>query len=466
MNRLLIPWLVLGLGLLPAGCDSEVDDDDAVDDDAVDDDDDSSADDDDTAPQDADGDGFDETEDCDDGDPNVHPGAEPLCDGVDDNDCDGIIDDNEMDTDGDGYSECDGDCNLNNPAVYPGAEQVCNDGTMDNDCDGYIDDNETDSDMDGYTDCEGDCDDTNAAILPGAWDVVDGLDNDCDGDGDEDVIDCDTVPTEPISETVLSGPRAYHGIAFDTDGYIYGSDGSSIVRSDYSGKNASTWSPNSGSGEQMVMMPDGDIAFINTNNGSVERIDPSGSRTYLGNRPNGAYGIIWGPDDMLWLAGGSSVWQMDPATGDTTEVVSGIQGTARTLAFNGDASLLYVGTQSSGNLYVIQMDASLQPIGAPQVLASVGGSYHDGLGVDVCGYIFVACYSTNNLYRVSPGGDVAVFADWNYTSYGHGLVWGSGYGGFRLDSLYVPMSYNNNQVKEVEVGVPHCSWGGTVYNAP
>ncbi len=42
-------------------------------------------------PVDADGDGYDVFHDCDDGDPNVHPGADEVCNSVDD-DCDGTVD--------------------------------------------------------------------------------------------------------------------------------------------------------------------------------------------------------------------------------------------------------------------------------------------------------------------------------------------------------------------------------------
>jgi hypothetical protein len=43
-----------------------------------------------------------------------------------------------MDDDGDGYTECQGDCSNDDSAVHPGASEVC-DG-IDNDCDGVIDD--------------------------------------------------------------------------------------------------------------------------------------------------------------------------------------------------------------------------------------------------------------------------------------------------------------------------------------
>lgn len=54
-----------------------------------------------------------------------------------DDDCDGIVPDEELDPDGDGISACNGDCDGYDPTVYPGAPEIC-DG-KDNDCDGYVD---------------------------------------------------------------------------------------------------------------------------------------------------------------------------------------------------------------------------------------------------------------------------------------------------------------------------------------
>ena len=132
--------------------DDDTGDDDTGDDDTGDDDtgDDDTGDDDTTEPVDADGDGYPAEEDCDDSNPAVHPGAPEICDGIPDNDCDGVIDPDDSDDDGDGTSECTGDCDDGDPGVHPGALQVC-DGALDNDCDGTTDDNEADLDGDGFT---------------------------------------------------------------------------------------------------------------------------------------------------------------------------------------------------------------------------------------------------------------------------------------------------------------------------
>ena len=177
-------------------------------------------------PQDADMDGFTSEEDCDDLDASVNPGADEMCDGLDNN-CDGFVDEGVLttfyvDSDEDGFGDSEiyleaceaperyvengSDCNDREYSVYPGAEDIC-DG-LDNDCNGTIDDDlsETfyvDADGDGFGDpnqaveacmvtpglspLAQDCNDLNSEINPLVNEECDGLDNNCDGTIDEGV---------------------------------------------------------------------------------------------------------------------------------------------------------------------------------------------------------------------------------------------------------------------------------------
>ncbi len=174
--------------------------------------------------------------DCDDASAAVHPGAPEVCNGLDD-DCDGQIDDADddvdlstgglwfTDDDDDGFGRTDapvaaceappgaaaddGDCDDTDPAIHPGATEVCDADDTDEDCSGAADDADpgvdpssrrtwyADDDGDGYGDqddlgerwCDApsgrvddrsDCDDRDAAVHPAATEICDDADNDCD----------------------------------------------------------------------------------------------------------------------------------------------------------------------------------------------------------------------------------------------------------------------------------------------
>jgi MYXO-CTERM domain-containing protein len=191
-------------------------------------------------------------DDCDDADPDVNPGRQEICDGLD-NDCDYSPDGGLpfiplwKDLDGDaygageqyngcsaqdanegpnsyyitipgedpflavsGYVPNDTDCNDFSANVSPAATEVCDD--LDNDCNGLTDDAREggtlyylDEDNDGYgsgageyactppnemaVTAGGDCDEQNVEINPSVDEVCDGIDNDCDGTADKDAAD-------------------------------------------------------------------------------------------------------------------------------------------------------------------------------------------------------------------------------------------------------------------------------------
>ena len=70
-----------------------------------------------------------------------------------DNDCDGVVPEDERDQDGDGLSACQGDCDDDDADTYPGAPEVPGDG-IDQDCDGNDLVDDADDDGDGLSNAE------------------------------------------------------------------------------------------------------------------------------------------------------------------------------------------------------------------------------------------------------------------------------------------------------------------------
>jgi hypothetical protein len=197
------------------------------------------------------------SQDCDDSSADVNPVAAEVCDN-EDNDCNGLIDDDDADVtgqtywfedlDGDGqgngaegeylcfapswpHSTSATDCDDTDAAIYLGAYEIC-DG-LDNDCDSDVDSDDSnvideptwylDADGDSYGRALGmsvtcdqpagyvadntDCNDTDYDVNPAGTEVCDGIDNDCDGDVDD------------ADSTVYSGQSTWYK---DSDGDGYG----------------------------------------------------------------------------------------------------------------------------------------------------------------------------------------------------------------------------------------------------
>lgn len=148
-----------------------------------------------------------------------------------------------------GWASVDGDCNENNPEIFPGQVEICNE--RDDDCNGEVDEGTTprelfpDDDGDGYgvnrdvilgcvpprgyADNADDCNDDNPMIHPGAEEICNGFDDNCNRREDEGVRArcgvglCERYAVSCFSDECFPGepfPETCNGLDDDCDGVV------------------------------------------------------------------------------------------------------------------------------------------------------------------------------------------------------------------------------------------------------
>jgi len=281
---------------------------------------------------------------------------------------------------------------------------------------------------------------------------------DTGGDSDAVVFDCSTVPDAPLSVEQVAGAIGARDVAFDDTGYLTGSDMTTIFRTKHDGT-STLFVANVAADTGMHYLSNGDLVAAE---GSVLRkITPDGVSTQL-TSASGAYlyGVTVGPDGMLYVTyggpgSGGDVRRIDPVEDTGETIVSGLF--ARLVDFTPDHSRMIIGAMG-GRVYTVELDGNLDPEGEPELLATIEGNEEmdmGGFGVDICGNIYVSDHDTMKLHRITPDGDVSVLHEWTEQSYGHGLEWGSGVGGWDDESIYLPQPYGGFGVVRIEIGVPH-----------
>lgn len=282
-----------------------------------------------------------------------------------------------------------------------------------------------------------------------------------------EMFDCDTVVDTPVSYQMIVGAKAYHGLVITPDGMLIGSDGNSLIESDYSG----SWGlflPGIGSGQQMHFLPDGDFAYA-TSDSAITRVRLDATIQTI--RPGvGAYAVVVGPDGMIYSNSGAWIVRIDPVTGDLENVLTGFGSTPHSIGFSPSGHRIYVGVIGAPTVYYATLDASFDPTSPAMVLSSsVGGgnAWHDAVVVDACGYLYVPNFWDRTVYRIAPDGTtLAYWSPTNQNEYPHGFMWGTGTHGWKVDALYSPQPYNGNTVGELVIGVPPRDFEGAVLNPP
>ena len=326
------------------------------------------------------------------------------------------------------------------------------------------------------------CEPGQSSTIPKDKDKIEDTDTDTDTDvvdtdTDTDVVDtdtdtavladfdCGTIPAMAGPAVNLEAPRGYNDIVFDAAGAMIGSDENVFWRAT-DADTATAYATGIGRVYKMGILPGGDVvgALSSGEGGGFIRVDAAGGKTQIVPGLNG-YGLAVGNDGMVYLAtnytgGAEAIIRVDPDTGDAVEIIDCTPYPARAIAFNRDFSRLYFGTLDGGEVYGVDLDANLDPIGDPVLIRNVPQAWHDTVEVDACGQIYVGSVFSSSIWRINMDLSITELIDWDFNTYGHGMEWGSAVGGWDEMSVYITHPYIGSRVDSYEVGVPGAHWVG------
>jgi gluconolactonase len=256
----------------------------------------------------------------------------------------------------------------------------------------------------------------------------------------------DPEPLVPIDrfEVFAEGLDHPEGLAFDADGNLWaGGELGQIYRINAKGK-VRTVTTVGGFNLGLTFSARQQLYVCNFKLGALLQIDRSGKiqRTweragrYRLRNPNFSVfdleGNLYFSDSGAWRKEDGFLFVLRP-NGKIEELLRGLSF-PNGLSLSADERTLYVVQTTRDNVLAVPIDSPAK-IGEPYVYAHSLHSIPDGAALDVNGNLYVTCYASHNVYRVSPNGEVRLFAgDRDATMLASPT--NAAFGGERFDQLY------------------------------
>ncbi len=116
------------------------------------------------------------------------------------------------------------------------------------------------------------------------------------------------------------------------------------------------------------------------------------------------------------------------------EILAGPMGYTNGLALSADEKFLFMVESNTDRVlrFEIKADGS---VSAPEVYAEGCGRFPDGLTLDAEGHLYVCCYASDEIWRISPSREKTLFA-WDRWAIHLGSPTNMAFGGPDLDVLY------------------------------
>ena len=184
----------------------------------------------------------------------------------------------------------------------------------------------------------------------------------------------------------------------------------------------------------------GDLAVADEANGALRRVGLDGSQTTILGGLDNPNSMAIHSDGFVFVTAFDAIQRVDPATGADTRVLRVPGADLDGLVFSPDFSRLYLNSDETGQVMSVNIDAK-GVASTPQNLAALALGWDDqldGQAMDSCGNLYVI-RTDGRLFRIRPDETIESLLDLTHpgsvktTS----LHFGSGFGGWELDHLYV-----------------------------
>jgi len=253
------------------------------------------------------------------------------------------------------------------------------------------------------------------------------------------------VGEEALFEVFASGLDHPECVAIGRDGHVWaGGEAGQVYRIDASGA-VTTVTTLGGFNAGIAFSPlDHSLYVCNAKLGLL-RVDADGRHALFAAEAEGhtivcpnypvfdRRGRLYVSDSGKWKQRNGFLLRFDE--GGSGRVIGGPFGYANGLALSADERWLFMVESDTDRVYRFGLPSDGQ-LGRGEVYADSVGRLPDGLALDEAGNLYVACYASDEIWRISPSGEKTLWA-WDYhailLSRPTNLAWG----GDNSDVLYV-----------------------------
>jgi gluconolactonase len=270
-------------------------------------------------------------------------------------------------------------------------------------------------------------------------------------------------PLIPIDrfEIFASGLDHPECVAFDRAGYSWaGGEAGQVYRIDPTGKIVEQIAALGGFTGGIALSADDEIFVCNPKLGVVH-VKRNGQHAILAESASGekivcpnfplfdSRGHLWVTDSGVWKKTNGWLVRIDPR--GKAERVAGPFGYANGLALTTDERTLFMVESNTDRLLRFSLGAN-GPTGEAEVFAENVGRLPDGVTLDAAGNLYVCCYASDELWKLSADGKQRQLLGWDHHAILIARPTNLAFGGEDFDWIYVA-NLGRDRITRAKLGV-------------